>query len=236
MKILLPLLVVLAWAMPAVAGETAIPHVSVFGTALTLAKPDRLRWYVTVENKGLNLAEVSDAHVQHAAAVLKTIAVLGIRPEDTQTAAMRLAENREYVANSWVKQGYVADTEISFTMSRPEDYRRMWLELARLGGVMVDRVEWDVSNRIEVQNRTRIEALKSARAKAEEMAAALGAKIAEPLETEEVPLDDPWENRNAAFNSSGVVGGPAAGSGEAIAPGSVPIKIRVHVTFHLVTS
>jgi uncharacterized protein YggE len=234
MKIPHTVLLVLATATHALAGDTGIPHVTVFGTAVTQAKPDLLRWYLTVSDKGTELPAVSEVHTSHTAAVLRLLGEKAIRPEETQTSGMRFSEGREYRDNSWVKDGYVATTQISFTMRNPADYREVWLELARLAGVSVDSVTWDVSNRIEVQDGTRLEALRSAKAKAEQMAAALNGKVSEPIAIEEVLTEDPWAARSMMSNSL-QEGSREDEGGDVISPGAVTIRIRVRVVFHLVT-
>ena len=90
---------------------------------------------------------------------------------------------------------------------------------------------WDTSKRIDLQNSTRIDALKAAKTKAEAMAATLGMKIAEPLSIEE-PLD--IEQGGLYRNSERAL---LTGSGEdqeAISPGSIEIRVQVRVSFRIV--
>lgn len=235
MKSSLLLLLALFAALVTRAAENAIPQVTVFGTAVTEAKPDLLRWHLTVSNQGADIAAVAQTHADTAAIVLRGLAEQGIRTEDTQTSGMQLAEHREYRSNSWIKDGYVASTTVVFTMKNLTGYREMWLGLARLNGVTVDQVTWDVSNRITVQNSTRTDALKNAKAKAEQMATDLGVRIAEPISINEVAADNAWPGGAIMTNSVSRAAPQDAGAGEAISPGTVPIRIRVQVAFRVVT-
>ncbi len=209
-----------------------LPHVTVNGTAITEAKPDILRWTLTVTNTDAAIGMVADTHTQYAAAVLRFLGDRGIRPEDMQTSGMRFSENREFREHTWVKNGYIATTMISFTMKDVSGYREAWLGLAGLKGVAVERVDWDVSNRIALQNSSRIEAVKKAKAKAEELTAALGAHVAEPLSIEEI-VENPWVQ--STTNSISVSAAASGDAGEALAPGTVPIRTRVSVSFRIVT-
>lgn len=234
MKRLVIVLLSLAVVARAFAADLDTPHVAVFGTAVTQAKPDLLRWSVTVSNTGPELSAVSEAHTAQTAAVLRLLDRKSIKPEEIQTSGMQFSENREFQNNSWVKNGYIATTHVSFTLRDPGEYQATWTELARLPGVSVNGVTWDVENRIAVQNQTRLEALQSAKSKADEMARALGTRVGTPLAIEEEPIEEPLAARgmvNAFIGDRNT----EAGS-DPIAPGQVSIRIRVRVVFQLVTS
>jgi uncharacterized protein YggE len=217
------------------AADDKLPHVSVFGTATVKAQPDLRRWHITVTNKGDDVAAVSDTHTVRAAAVLRLLKDKGILPADMQTTAMRLSENREYRSNSWVKEGYIAATSIAFTLQDKQSYRDLWIGLSRLTDVTVDNVTWDVSDRIALQNRARVDALAVAKTKAQQMATCFGSRIAEPLAIEEILLEDPWADRGNAMNSIVVTRGAGATADEPISPGEINVRIRVSVSFRLIS-
>ncbi len=216
------------------AADPELPHVTAFGTAVTEAKPDLLRWYINVYDDGADLTAISDQHAQHTAAVLKLLQEKHIRPDETQTSGMRFGESREYRNNSWIKVGYEARTYITFTMRNLADYSETWLALARLGYVSMNSVEWDLSNRPEVQDATRNDALKAAKKKAGQMAAALNSRAAEPIAIEELGDETPWQSN--AFYANTITSGarPGPNSEEVLAPGSVTVRVRVKVVFHLI--
>jgi len=233
MKSTVLLILGLTVSLAARATDMPVPHVTVFGTAVTEAKPDLLRWHLTISNIGPDIGAVAKKHSENVAIVLRTLAQEGIPAEDMQTAAMQLAEHREYQANSWVKDGYVASTAVSFTLKELSRYGQLWLHLAELGGVSVDVAAWDVSNRIALQNSTRLDALKNAKAKAEQMATALGARIGERWSIDEIEIDASWGSPRLMTNSV-MAAQPQDGDGaSAIAPGTIPIRIRVQVAFRI---
>ncbi len=238
MKRLLPALLALTAAIslprPATAADLATPHVAVYGTAVTQARPDLLRWSVTVSNTGPELAPVSEEHAKQTAAVLRLLGTKTIKPEEIQTSGMQFSENREFQENRWVKNGYIATTQVAFTLRNLAEYQSTWTELARLPGVSVNGVSWDLDDRTSVQNKTRLEALRSAKAKAEEMARALGVRISTPLAVEEEPIDEPMMQRGMVNTFLEKAGGDAGG--DPIASGQIAIRIRVRVVFQLETS
>lgn len=232
MKSIAALCFLLCLLTSAIASESSVPHVTARGTAVTRAQPDLLRWRISLSNQGPDIAAISDAHATAAAALLRLLAEKGIRQDETQTSGMRLSEHREYRANSWLKDGYIAATDVAFTQRKLSDYRDLWIQLAKIGGVSVDSVTWDLSNRIQIQDSTRIDALKAARAKAEAMAGVLGAKTAEPIEIIEEEAELPWANRNVTNTAAEIAG--EGNSDDVLAPGMVNVRIAVRVSFRLI--
>jgi uncharacterized protein YggE len=219
-----------------ITSDAGIPKVTVYGTAKAQAKPDLLRWSISVEDKGYVLSEISSAHTARTATVLRFLKEKSIDQKETQTSGMRFSEVWKWISNSQVKDGYSATTQITFTMQNLDDYQAVWLGLAGIQGVSVRSVNWDVSNRIEIQNETRKNALKAAREKALQMAAALDSKIAEPLAIEEVLTDDArFYAGNQMSNNAIFMTDAQGGSGEFIAPGTIDISTRIRVVFRLLT-
>jgi len=215
---------------PAIADED-LPHVTVFGTAVTQVEPDMLRWSIGIENRGAEIEVVATEHGNTVASTLRFLREQKIPSEKIQTSQMSLSEHREYRNNSWVKEGYDASTEISFVTTELSAYRGIWHGLSKIKGISVDGAHWDSSRRIELQNSTRVDALKAAKVKAEAMAATLGMKIAEPILIEE-PMD--FIQGDVRSNSLQRANSPSGDGGESIAPGVIDIRIRVRVSFRIV--
>jgi uncharacterized protein YggE len=235
------LLVVLLGRSAVAQGDAlSIPHVTVNGTAITEVVPDRLNWAIEVKNTGLELPKVAETHSKSVAAVLGTLKTHGVPDKDVQTAQMEFSENRVYRRNEYVKEGYQAVTNIAFKLSELAKYKVIWQSLAGLSGVSVNGASFDHSNRINLNKETRVKALKAAKEKAEAMAEVLGAKIGEPLAVaEDLSVSDSFRGSNTytGLNTAQAIVSPAQGeNGESLAPGSIPITIRVRVTFRLLNA
>jgi uncharacterized protein YggE len=209
-----------------------IPHIVVYGTAIIQAPPDELRWSISVTTKGLNIAEVADKHDKLVSEAITFLKKRQIPKKEVQTSNLRLTENWEYRGSSRVLEGYYANTDIAFKSSDLSDYRNLWIGLSKLAGVSVNSAAWDTSERIELQNSTRIQALQDAKKKAQTLAESLDARIAEPLQIEEVTGD--WQSLQYVGNSVRAMEGSAEG-GEAMSPGTIEIKMRVRTVFRLQT-
>lgn len=214
------------------ASDYDIPHIAVYGTAITQAAPDELRWSISVTTKGLNIAEVADKHDKLVSDAIAFLKKRQIPEKEIQTSNLRLTENWEYRGNSRVLEGFFANTDIAFKSSDLEDYRNLWIGLSQLNGVSVNGASWDTSERIELQNSTRVQALQDAKKKAQTLAESLGARIAEPLLIEEITGD--WQSLQYVGNSVRAMDGSAEG-GEAMSPGTIEIKMKVRTVFRLQT-
>ncbi|MBK8476381.1 MAG: SIMPL domain-containing protein [Opitutaceae bacterium] len=230
------LLTLASMLCPVVAADADLPHVAVYGTATTQVQPDLLRWRLSVDRVGAEVAEVADAHAADVAAVLDFLKQQGIPAKEIQTAHMQLSEHREFRNQSWIKEGYEASTAVSFTSKDLGQYRTLWLGLSRLKGMSVKAAVWDSSRRIPVQNETREEALKAAKEKATNMAATLGMKLAEPLAIVEIPVQSDSSSTHGVYgNRLNVESRDDDDEGDSmVAPGSIEVRIRVYVTFRIV--
>ena len=144
---------------------------------------------------------------------------------------MQLRENWEYRVSSRMRDGYIASTDVVFTSKKLDAYGALWIGIAQQKNVSVSGVEFETSDRIRLQEETRLSALRAARTKAEKMAAELGARLGEPLAIEEIEPEwfNPAVNRaNLATNS-----GNSEGQNEDIAVGTIAIRQKVRVTFRL---
>lgn len=212
----------------------SVPRIRVFGTATTEVVPDQLEWWIKIREIAPDVGPLADLHTKNVEAVLEYLKTAGTAEGSVQTSDMALGPNREYQGGQYVSRGYVAETSIAFRTTDFSRYKDLWVGLVRLEGVSIERVGYTSSKRIRIQNETRVSALEAARNKAVQMAGALGAEIGEPLLIEEEPDVSPFYsgnyNRNSIESSDG-----GSENGLAIAPGKVPVTIRVSVAFRLIS-
>ena len=108
------------------------------------------------------------------------------------------------------------------------------MHFSNISGVSVQNVYYDHTKRIEYQNESRIQAVLAAQKKAEALVKAVGSEIGEPLLiVEDLSINEGWQRNvttNLALNlSEGDTSGPI------ISPGTIPIRIRVKVSFRLIS-
>ena len=233
----LPLFLAISSLVKAEVLPPGTPLISVTGTAITEVKPDQLLWSIEVRNTGPDLPKVADRHSALASTVFSVLKQLGIEDKNVQTTDVELGPNRVYRHNETVDEGYYAATSVSFKLTDLARYRDVWLRLANLGNVSVKRVTFDHSKRIDITRETRTKALHAAKDKAIAMAEALDAKVGEVLSITEEPVQSgAWIGNNTYANGVQAVQQPAGDAdtgGGSVAPGIIPVRVRVVVAFRL---
>lgn len=206
-----------------------VPHIIVFGTAETEAVPDNLLWTTSVKSRGNTVAVVADEHAKDVASVLDYLVESGLSSKEIKTSSMQLQENWVYRNNSRLQEGYYALTSISFKTSEFESYLNYWKQLSTFNNLTIKGVNFDVSNRIEIQHKTRIAAALKAKEKAISLSEALNSRIVEPLLIEEISGYSPAP-RNAMMKME-MRGAPNDNS--PISPGTETVRAQVKTVFRI---
>ena len=210
------------------------PRVTVFGTATTEVAPDIMNWRLQVQNTAAEVTEVAKVNAESVKAVLAFLKKQELPEDSIQTSGMEFGENWVYKNRERVKEGFVASTDISFKLTDFDNYKDLWIGIPRLANVSLTGVSLDTSKRIEHRNATRKKALLAAREKAKALAETLGSSIGKPLYIEEVVDTYRALGSNSNFvmaNDRGLDGDASAV--ESLAPGRIPITMRVKVSFLL---
>ena len=221
------------------ADEIQLPHITVYGTAVTDVVPDQMVWSVQVRIERQDLEQAASELAKSVGEVLSLLKKLKVENKDVQTSRMEFGGNKEYRSSSWVKTGYYAETDVSFKLTDFSRYKELWIGLTKIIGVSVESVSYDDGKRIEHRKETRRKALEAAREKAVEMAKVLGSQIQEPLLVEEDLYNDQTSVRNTNIqivNSVQAAENPNVREDGQLALGTIPIQVRIKVSFRLLTA
>jgi len=232
MKPIIPLLG-LFLAVSSLADTVLPPHITVYGTATTEVVPNQMIWSLHVENRGHDLNTVAAEQTKIVQGVLDFLKQTGVESKSLQTSRMAFGENC-----SRTRDGYIASTDVSFKINQLDLYQPIWLGLAGMPAVSVQGVSYDHTRRIDFQNETREKAIVAAKEKAASCARVLGVELGPPLALEEdQPATDVWGMgmANNMVNNLRAMPGAAPARDEVVAPGTIPITIRVKAEFQLVT-
>jgi len=213
--------------------EFEVPHISVFGTAETKVTPDELHWSVSINTKGKQVDALASEHLRDVDAVLNYLRANKVADDDVKTSHMRLDEEWEYRNQSRLKVGYFAYTSVTFKTSDFDDYVRMWTELAKFSNIAIDNVSYGVSDIIEVQKKTRVEAVLAAKRKAEELASVLGVELVEPLLLEEITTGT--DTSSQMFNVA-LAGARMEQARGGVSPGTEAVSMRVKVVYRITSA
>ena len=213
------------------AADLSQPHITVFGEAQEKVAPDRIVWYLNINNRGMDLRDVADAHARIVAGVLTLLSQSGISEDEVQTSHMRFGENWNYRNSSRVKEGYFAATDITFKLTELDRYGDFWIKLSGYEHLSINNVTYEISDEEPYFQKLRQEALLTAREKAHRMAQTLDADIGEPLAIEEETAapESPYESVRMLSVNAGAQEGKTA-----LAPGKIALHCRVIVTYRLI--
>jgi len=205
-----------------------VPHILVYGTAETMAVPDELIWSLSVKTMGADINNVASNHVREVSAVL---GFLKTKSEETdlKTSQMQLNENWVYRNRNRVKEGFYASTKVVFKSLNFADYQSCWIKLSGFENLTINNVGFGVSDRIAVQNATRLKAVRAAKQKAVALAAAMEVTLYEPLVIEEIYGSAP-DLRTVNSVAFGESDGLAEG---VISPGTESVKVQIKVMFRI---
>lgn len=206
------------------------PHITVYGTASTEVVPDLMRWRLYLRTNGKTASQAADAHSQNVSAVLAFLRQQKIPEKKIQTSQLQLAEDWEYRGGQRVQKGYYAATIVSFESPSLENYPSLWKGISQLPSVSIEGVMFDLSNRSQIQENIRIQALLAAKKKAERLAAALETRIGQPLLIEEEASRRDIVRPPIAFSAQSRA---AEADNQSLSPGTLLIQMRIKAVFHL---
>ncbi|MBM9616949.1 SIMPL domain-containing protein [Desulfobulbus rhabdoformis] len=229
------IVLVLLFSIPALATDIELPHIVVYGTSVLEITPDEMFWTLNVTNKASSVETVAKQHSEIVKSVIIFLGKASIDIDDIQTSRMQFGENWGYKNNSRVREGYFASTQVSFTLTAFDKYKKLWSGLANIKNVSIENVSYDHSQRIEFHSKTRGKALLAAKEKAITMANALNASIAEPLLIEEdLSFDKIPMNQNILIVNEASSRDEPHSLGGSFALGKIPIRARVKVAYRLI--
>lgn len=209
--------------------EIKDPHIVVYGSAETAVTPDELRWSVMVKTSGEKVSEVTKDHLLEVEEVLLVLKDYALGENEVATSNMQLRENWAYRNNSRVRDGFYASTTFAFKTNDFKSYAEFWSRLTDLKNVSVNAVNFALSNREEVEDQTKIKAIKAGREKAIRFARALGSTIEKPLLIEELVAGGPGPQPVY----SAVALEQSAGARQPVSPGREIVISKVKLIFEL---
>lgn len=209
------------------------PHVSVTGAAITEVEPDLIYWQLSVKNNAFTVEDVAAKHSALVTQVLRFLAKQSIKSNDIQTSNMQFNEKFKYEQRNTISDGFYASTQITFKLSDTNKYQQLWLGLSKLSNVSIQNVRFDTSERIAIQNETRVKALLAAKEKATVLAKSLNVDIGDPILIEE-HSSTPMSSNTMRIKSFSDMEG-AALSSSSLALGKISIEMTVNAKFALQT-
>lgn len=222
------LMAVLPFAQPLLAEERMPATITVTGDGQVQAPPDLATVSLGVTTEGATAAEAMDANSKALAAVLERIKAAGIEDRDVQTSNLSLNPNWQQPDVSQPARivGYVASNQLTLRVR----------ELAKLGGILdaaigdgantLNGISFGLDDPEPEMNKARVDAVQEAKARAQLLVTAAGAKL----------------GRIVSMSESGYTPGPVpmyrmaegmAADAVPVAAGEVGLTASVTITFEI---
>ncbi len=207
--------------------------VNVFGSALIRVDPDYASLRFSVTRVMTRPKEAFDAAREGAHAVRAALARLGVSERDTRASEVSLEEAFDGPYNQQRKVGYRAQVAFHALVRDLALVEPVLVSVVDAGADRIQSVHPKSSRLKELRREARERAVRSARAKAEEYAAAAGARLGAVLHIEDVNPDE-TSRRSHAPDVDLSEHDEAAVRVEAINPGGIVIAGAVMACFALV--
>jgi uncharacterized protein YggE len=211
--------------------------ISVMGTALTRAVPDTVVWHITTGAANPSLISAKSESDRKMKSILSTARALGVAPADMQTGY--LSVNREYEHGKFTRSRTFKQFRVAREITIKErDISRFDTFLAKLIEASDMEVHYTLesSKLTEFRDQTRLDAVVTARKKANAMAGALGAELGQVLTITERSLQGSHLNattNTVTWNDNKGSSYEMEANTTTFAPGTIEVKVSVATVFQL---
>lgn len=211
-------------------------HVSVTGTSVAKVQPDIVVWHVNIRRANKELAKAQGECDETVKKILEMRKELKIKPEDVQTGYMSVQKiyDRDAAGNQTSFRHFQIDRAVTL---RQHDTSKFDAVLSGLIGTADVDVSYSLesSEYLTLRTKTRLEAVKAARKKANEMTELLGGKLGRVLRIAEP--QEHWGGSSYLGNSNFISSAPRAAEPDqapgTFAPGAIEVKVSIEVAFEI---
>ena len=179
--ILLPLIWILVTPTAAPAAEERAMAdrrtLSVVGEGRVQVAPDLVRVTLGVDQFAPTLTEARSAAAQRMTAVIDRLVQLGVDRADIQTVRLMISPEYDHRPEAMTLRGYRVNNAVSVILRDVEQSGAVIDQAVEAGADRVDSIAFDTSNRQELVDQARAEAMTDARRKAEQLARMAGAEL-----------------------------------------------------------
>ncbi|OAI38539.1 hypothetical protein AYO38_09530 [bacterium SCGC AG-212-C10] len=225
---ILPLLVI-AFALSGCAGDkdtvtvnpssTESTGIAVSGLGEVVAVPDTGFITVGVEYSATSVADAREGAAVAANALIASVKSNGVDAKDVQTSNLAISPQYEYEQNKSPRiTGYVVTNTIDVKVRNLDSFSKIIDDATTAGGdsARLQGIRFGIEDTVEQSKQARDLAVKDAREKAEQLAAASGVTLGEPLSivegqpasTVNTSVHDSAMLKSAAFTATPIELGP----------------------------
>jgi uncharacterized protein len=200
--------------------------ISVSGVGQVRAEPDQASIRAGVQTRAQSAQEAIEENSQQMNALLDSLREAGVADEDIQTQTFRLRplyeEQRQPEFEMRQIVGYHVENIVEVHIRDLEEIGTILDQMIEAGGNIIGNIRFEVGDRADLIDQARDAAMVDARHKADQLAEAAGAVVAEVLTIEETDLTP---------RSAPAVRADIPEAAVPIEPGAETIEVMVQVTW-----
>lgn len=215
---------------PAPTDSSSDHTLSVSGTGIVTVKPDTadVTVGVTVQRDQASAAANDAATVMDA--VIKAIKALGVEDKDIQTSSLSLDGVYDYNSNPARLTGYQATNLVTVTVRDITKTGAVIDAATGAGATDVNNISFRLDDQTAAESAAREEAVKSARAKADTIAAAAGVEITGVISIVETSAPTPTPMYFEDARASGVAADQAP---TPVQGGTIDMSVTVSIVYSI---
>jgi uncharacterized protein YggE len=223
----------LALAVPAAAQEANVRLVTMTGTGVVQAEPNRAWVSVGIEARAATTAPARQQAASTMKAIQKRLAALGIPEADIRTSQFNVMQDWVSVQGQRTRRGFVVSNHVEIKVDDIGKLPAVIDESIAAGATNIHGVRWDMANREALERQALQRAYADARARAEVIAAASGSRLGDVFAAEEARFGA-IRPRAYVGNAAGVVTESYSTVATSnISPGQIDISATITVSFRL---
>jgi uncharacterized protein len=167
-----------AASAPAAAQNPNQRTINVNGTGSVTITPDIAYITIGVHTEGADVSEALASNTQQAKTVSDALSGLGVEAKDIQTTAFNVYPSQQYgPSGEMLDLKYVVDNSVYITVRDLNKMGQILSTVVSSGANNISGIQFDVADRSKAETEARQKAVNDARAQAEELSAAAGAKL-----------------------------------------------------------
>jgi len=207
-------------------------QISMDGEASMMVAPDMASISIGVETEGTNIADIKRDNDLRVSSIYEALKGLGIAGKDIQTSELSMQLIYDYSSKRRKFLRYEMRNLVVITVRKLDNIDKVINASVREGSNILEGVHFIVSNRDALADSLQIEAAKSARKRASDIASAIGARLGKALTITATRTDatEPmYKQRAFAMMADGV----GNGASTPVSGGEMKLRSSVSITFEL---
>lgn len=213
------------------AAQTTSRTLTVSGAGQISLKPDIAYVYVGVHTEKPSAAEAVSENNANTQKLIEALKAAGVDANDIQTTNFSIWQNTQYGPDGKPSgTNYAVDNTVYLTVRKLERLGDLLDAAVGAGANNINSIQFDVADKTQALSQARAEAVKTAKAQADELAAAAGVNLGA---IQSIQYFD--ASPSPVFQGKGMGGGGAASADVAVPinPGQMQITVTVTLAYEI---